>query len=72
MAKGLSATDIALKQKPIELEVWPDNNHIGLNDGRHRLLIARKYGAEKIRALVRVYGRRGGVLLRRELILTLV
>ncbi len=45
---------------PITVSVYPDGTT--LTDGRHRMLAAREAGAENIRANVRVYGPRGGVL----------
>jgi hypothetical protein len=61
MAGGMSPTRIASKHMdPIRLHV-ESSGKIHVNDGRHRLAVAREMGAKRIRADVTQYGPRGGV-----------
>lgn len=70
LAKGKSATTIATKvMDPIRLNV--DRGKVYLDDGRHRLRVAREQGAKKIRAEITEYGPRGGIRAKRTVILPL-
>lgn len=54
---------------PVSVHVFPSEGVVALNDGRHRLQAAQEAGARNIRARVRVYGPRGGLIEEREEVL---
>ncbi len=76
-AAGISPTKVATtgnypggKFPPIRIDV----EHTGkmhLHDGRHRYTSAREAGATQVRAVVRVYGPRGGIRSERPMIVKL-
>jgi hypothetical protein len=58
---GKTATEIATSlQYPVRIHVMPDGQ-LHLNDGRHRLAVARERGAEAVLVRAVQYGPRGGV-----------
>lgn len=68
---GRSATEIAKTLgHPIRIDIMP-NGKLHLNDGRHRLAVARAKGATAIRTRVVQYGARGSVRWDEEMILPL-
>lgn len=46
---------------PIEISIFPDLKRPVLQDGRHRLSVARERGDKSITATIRTYGPRGGL-----------
>ncbi len=75
MAAGKSPTRIASDgmkgaHLPVRFNIEPSGK-IHLNEGRHRMAVARESGARAIRARVVQYGPRGGVKWDREMVIKL-
>lgn len=51
----------AIEALPVRLHVYPDTG-ITINDGRHRIFVAREKGETEIHGKIVGYGPRGGTL----------
>lgn len=58
--------------KPVELSVFEDNkNKILVQDGRHRLLLSRKYGIEEVPGVLRAVDLNGSVITESRIIINM-